>query len=313
MNRKNKSQRAKINAVVRPLALDLLPVIDLRKLEAIADQLREIVLNYNFDTFSFLFELLQMVKTKNVTLLDAFLAFNIKSTELGYKYQGSNCVGLSLLLQTNLQKMGVVTILIPSYGHYLISEEADNYVQVRTADLLGVSRKDGNTPSILFLASGLSIDKVIFITENYTVESSGNLHRIRNVSEKGFEIVTIRPKGDSIIRLFRFEELVNPDESVQKNLLRVRTKYQITRQYKDGRRHFVTFDFSNNLFKVLVRGSKPISMNVKQFRGFVLEEAPHLINIFRNPQLDQYLLLFSDSIELIKEKLLLAEIQNKLT
>lgn len=312
MNINKKLQQAKIDPIIRPLDLYLLPVINYNQLGSIEDQLKQIVLNYNFDTFSFLFELLQLVKIKNITIIDAFHAYHIKSIELASKYGGSNCVGLSLLLQSNLQKIGVDTRLIPSYGHYLFSEEADNYVQVRTADLLGVCNKAENAPLILFLASGLSIEKVMFITENYTVESAENTYKIRNVNQNGFEIATIRPNRSSRVRQFRFEELINPDESIQKNLLRARTKYQITRQYEDGHRHSINFDFSNNLFKIFVQDNKPVSMNVEQFRSYLLRAAPNLINIFRYPQLDQYLFLFLDNIDVIKKNLFLAEIRNKL-
>jgi len=88
------------------------------------------------------------------------------------QYNGTNCTGLSIELKSRLSNSGVETHLAPSYGRYLLTEEADDYGQIRTIDLIGLTK--GEKGEWLFLAPGLTIDKPMVVTPGYKVESFGN-------------------------------------------------------------------------------------------------------------------------------------------
>ena len=79
---------------------------------------------------------------------------------------------------------------------------------------------------------------------------------IAQVTPDNFEVITIKPTGEMLSRVFAFEEVLNPDESVQKNLLRARTRNEIT-------------------------------MDIDSFRNYVAKNSDSLQKRFRNPKLAQ--------------------------
>ncbi len=109
---------------------------------------------------------------------------------------------------------------------------------------------------------------------------------IAQVTPDNFEVITIKPTGEMLSRVFAFEEVLNPDESVQKNLLRARTRYQMTRQYDNGSKDYITFDFPQRTFRVSLGGNE-ITMDIDSFRNYVAKNSDSLQKRFRNPKLAQ--------------------------
>ncbi len=119
----------------------------------------------------------------------------------------------------------------------------------------------------------------------------------------------MKPNGDMLSRTFAFEEILNPDESVQKNLLRARTRYQITRQYENGSRDFITFDFPQRKFRISVGGNETL-LDIDSFRNYVTTNSKSLEKRFRNTKLTTGFVNFIDNIDSITQELLLPDVQD---
>lgn len=254
-----------------------------------------------------MFSLLEEARAKDIPLSETFIDYQVDTQSLIRQYNGTNCTGLSIELKSRLLNSGVETHLAPSYGRYLLTEEADDYGQLRTIDLIGLTK--GEKGEWVFLAPGLTIDKPMVVTPGYKVESFGNTYMIAQVTPENFEVITVKPNGDMLSRVFAFEEVLNPDESVQKNLLRARTRYQVTRQYDNGSKDYITFDFPQKTFRVSLGGNE-ITMDIDSFRNYVAKNAESLQKRFRNPKLVQGFMDFTENIDTIVSELLLPEIQN---
>ncbi len=272
----------KVNSEILPIEEDSVTPVDHTKIESIEESLSEIVLNNNFDTFSFLFELLEYADVSGKSIEDAFRTFTIDSVAFTNKYKGSNCAGLSLFLKQRLEELGIQSRITPSHGDYLSIPEADRYVQIRTVDLVSLLR-DEVEDKWIFLAPGLTIDKPMIILEDYSVTSFGVRYTITDVTNEGFNLTTVRSNGDSVTRYFRLEELTNPDESSQKSLLRCRTIYQITRQY-ENKRDQITYNLIKRRFRVKL-GETDRMLSVEEFLDFLNENELLIENIFCNAYL----------------------------
>lgn len=300
----------RISAQTRPLVPENLTRIEVGQISQLEQELKTVVLDYNFDTFSFMFALLEEAKQKGLPLKQAFTEFNVNSAAFVEKYRGSNSVGLSMKLRSNLADRSIPTYFSASHGNYLLTPEADDYGQIRTVDLIALlSGKDNRW---VFLAPGLTIDKPMVVSFGSRVEAFGSTYLIGQVSNDGFEVITVKPNGDTINRSFALEEVLNPDESVQKNLLRTRTRYQITKQYEDGKRDLISFDFPKRMFKVSIEGTDLV-LDIKKFKAYLNQNAAVLEARFRNPHLAQGLLAFVESVDEITDQLLLPAIQNILS
>lgn len=310
MNSEKDLSQTRISAVIRKLQVDQISAFEPNALSEIARQTESVVLDYNFDTFSLMFDLLESAKLRNIPLGDAFVDYRVDSQDLIQKYGGSNCTGLSIELRSKLVDSGIKTYLAPSYGRYLLTQKADDYSQIRTVDLVGLSRGDEN--EWIFLAPGLTIDKPMVIKAGYKVESFESTFIIAQVTDKDFDVVTTKPNGDTLDRTFAFEEILNPDESVQKNLMRTRTRYQITRQYENGSRDFITFDFPQRKFRVSVGGNETM-FDIDSFRSYVISNSKSLEKRFRNTKLNSGFMNFIDDIDLINNELLLPDVRDILT
>ncbi len=278
------------------------------QVEGISERLKSIVLEYNFDTFSFMFELLDLARKKNLDINSAFMDLRINSLNLARRYKGTNCSGLSLLLQENLGTSGIDTKVVPAYGNYLISKEADKYVQIRTVGIIGSLSSD-NVRTPIFLIPGLTIDKPILLIKGNQVESFGNRFLVSEINDYEFHIVAIRNRGEDIRREFHFEEIMNLDTSLQLNLLRCRTKYQITRQYEDNNQDYIKFDFMQKKFRVKI-GNKESIMDTGEFKNYVFHNSALLETTFRNPFVSTGFLEFTDHFDEVVDKLLLPNIRN---
>ncbi len=308
MKPRHSTSSNRIRARTKPIQADALAAIEWGQLSFVEEQLRRVVLGYNFDTFSFLFSMLRETSPSSAEILEVFQDLKIDSIGLAEEYHGSNCIGLSLILQQKLAECGVKTALIPAYGKYLITEAADEYAEIRTADLLGLVRGPHEIHDNFFLASGLTLDKPILVRQNYQVDSYGSHHTVTRVSENGFELVTVRPNGNELTRQFRFEEILNPDDSVQKNLLRCRTAYQLTRQFGDSHREGITFDFRSMTFKIEAAGQR-LAMAASDFAGYLDGNVRQLESIFRTTHLAGNFGNLLQSLGAIRNQLLLPEIR----
>ena len=82
-------------------------------IKVIDDLLCDNIYNFNYDTFSFMFELLNAKKP----LERAFGELAINSIDLMDKYNGSNCAGLAQKLSIRLKdEYNTDSILVPSFG-----------------------------------------------------------------------------------------------------------------------------------------------------------------------------------------------------
>lgn len=165
--------------------------------DLIEREIRDFVHSYNFDTFSFMFELLDYAKDDRGCIEDLYRDFSVDSIALAEKYKGSNCAGLSLLFQNNTNDYAE-SVLIPSFGHYMPTQEASDYVGVRTVGLILKNKEDGY--SALF--PGLTIDKLVPIDNGYDFESMGTAYRISGVTESTFELHAAKTNGELIQRKF---------------------------------------------------------------------------------------------------------------
>lgn len=307
MSERKDLSETRVTAVTRRLRVDQIDIFRSELLPEVARQTEAMVLDYNFDTFSLIFELLEQAKAKDFSLSKEFVDYKVDSPILTQKYGGSNCTGLSMELKRKLSISGIETYLAPSYGRYLLTQEADDYCQIRTIDLVGLTRGEGD--EWIFLAPGLTIDKPMVVKAGYKVESFGNTYLIAQVTDENFEVVTMKPNGDMLSRIFAFEEILNPDESVQKNLLRARTRYQVTRQYENGSRDFITFDFPQKKFRVSVGGNETL-LDIDSFRNYVTTNSKSLEKRFRNDKLGTGFINFIDNIDSITRELLLPDVQD---
>ncbi len=303
--------QSRISAQVKDLEVGRIHPFEEFRLPEVAGELRTVVLDYNFDTFSFFFELFERAEKEGSSLPDTFINFDIDSLSLARKYHGANCTGLSMMLRDRLRASGIASHLTPSYGNYFVTEEADTYSEIRTIDLVGVVQEE-NSGVPVFLAPGLTIDKPIMVAEGYQVESFGNRYLVTKATSQDFEILTIKPNSDTISRIFVMQEVLNPDESLQKNLIRTRTRYQMTRQYEQGTRDYITFDFPQRTFRIGI-GGQDLTTNEAGFLEYVHKNGQMLEDRFRNPEIRQGFERFTENIDNISEQLLLPEIQNILT
>lgn len=297
----------RVSAVTRRLQVDQISTFESKDISEITRQTESVVLDYNFDTFSLMFDLLESVKLRNISLGDAFVDYRVDSQDLIKKYGGLNCTGLSIELKSKLVDSGIETYLAPSYGRYLLTQKADNYSQIRTVDLVGLLRGDEN--EWIFLAPGLTIDKPMIIKAGYKVESFESTFIIAQVTNENFELVTMKPNGDTLDRTFAFEEILNPNESVQKNLMRTRTRYQITRQYENGSKDFITFDFPQRKFRASIGGNETM-FDVDSFRRYITTNSKSLEKRFRNTKLISGFINFIDNIDIINNELLLPDVRD---
>lgn len=297
---------SKKDALTESLKIDDVQPFNEEELTFVERELSEVVMGYNFDSFSFLFELLNLAETNSLSLVEAFKMFQIDSLELLEKYKGSNCAGLSLNLQDRLSSRAVRTEIAPSYGQYLVIKEADDYAQIRTVDAVGVLRRGVNNVWV-FLAPGLTIDKPILVEEGFAVQSFDRRYEVRNVTDRGFTIITTKPDGERLERFFGFERFVNPDLSSQKNLLRCRIKYQITKQYATHREQ-ITFNLATRNFKVKTLDTDSI-FSIEEFATYLRENGENLSIRFNNPYLVKGFQILVKYVDEIRSTLLIPELQ----
>lgn len=269
---------------------------------------QEVVFNYNFDTFSFIFELLELANSQDLTLPQAFEVLTINSLELSQKYNGSNCAGLAMLLRKNLGENGIASVLIPCFGSYMPTPEADEYAGVRTVGLFTRTRDNR-----FLLAPGLTIPQAVELEESNSFAAFRTEYKVQKVYPNRFSLVAIKPDGEIIERIFSITEFINPDQSSQKNLLRARPKYQISRQHENGQRDYISFDFFKGTFKVALE-TQGISatFSPQDFLEFLNVNANTLQDIFRNSYLVEGLRRFIMKRSEILDHILVPSIKNKL-
>ncbi len=299
----------RIQAETRQPVFGLEGVVTLKTLPCVTEELQSVIIDYNFDTFSFLFELQDIKAKSDISYSEAARSLKIDSISMAQKYHGTNCSGMSALLQNRLNKSGITTFLSPSYGSYLLTENADRYSEIRTIDLLGMFQEDSGKITPLFLAPGLTVDKPMLVIPGYNVESFGNLFTILEVDEEKFVVESLKPGSEPIRRTFMFLDVANIDESLQKNLLRTRTRYQITRQNVQGKRDFVTFDFPQRIFRLDILG-RLRSLMPNEFYQYLKSDGDELDLVFNNPHLKLGLEWFSQNYGQVGNDLLLPSIKN---
>ena len=301
----------RIGIETTPIELETAKTFEEDVLPDVAKHLRDVVLEYNFDTFSFTTDLIERAEASGKPLAEEFVSWIPDSQELADKFGGTNCTGMSLVLKSRMEKESATGLLVPSYGNYLITEQADEYVGIRTTDIVGfVQKKEGKAP--VFLAPGLTVDKPMFIRQGYQVESFGNRYVVTDVRDREFHVLRLDKEGESRERIFHYEEVTNPEASMQKNLPRARTRYQVTRQHQDGSRDFVTFDFPRKSFRVSIGGKEEV-YNIGEFQNFLALNKQRVADTFQNANVPNSLQVFSENISEIKEQLLLPEIQTILS
>jgi hypothetical protein len=269
---------------------------------------KSLVLDDNFDTFSFMFELLEIAEMQGVSLQEAYELLNINSVRLTDKYNGSNCGGLAMVLRKRLAELGIYSTLIPCFGSYMPTPEADEYAGVRTTALY-LTSKDGR----FALIPGLTIPQIIKLENGNQFEAYGTSYIIQNVFPNRFSLIAVKRNGEIIERVFSVTELLNPDESSQKNLLRCRPKYQISRQQDDGTKNQISYDFFKGNFKVVLDSvSMNQTMNLQDFIKFLTENGSMLEELFQNNHLVAGFTRFIQQRDNIVSNLLIESIKDKL-
>lgn len=267
--------------------------------ELIEREIRDFVHNYNFDTFSFIFELLDYAKDYRGCLEDLYRDFSVDSVALAKKYKGSNCAGLSLLFQNNTNDYAE-SVLIPSFGHYMPTQEASDYVEVRTVGLILKNKEDGY--SALF--PGLTIDKLVPIDNGYDFESMGTVYRVSGVTESTFELHAAKANGELIQRKFYITELTNPDQSMQKNLFKVRTKYQVSHVDNNVRNKLSYYIFGDTFRLRVPSENLSLDMDSTQFLKFISSEDSLVVEAFDSPNLVENLDIFIENRTLVQTLIL---------
>lgn len=269
---------------------------------------KSLVLDDNFDTFSFMFELLEIAERRGISLQEAYELLNINSVRLTDKYNGSNCGGLAMLLRKRLAESGIFSTLIPCFGSYMPTPEADEYAGVRTIALY-LTSKDGR----FALIPGLTIPQVIKLENGNQFEAYGTNYTIQNVFPNRFSLIALKKNGEIIERVFSVTELLNPDESSQKNLLRCRPKYQISRQHEDGTKDQISYDFFKGSFKVVLDSVNiNETMSLQDFTEFISENGSMLEELFQNHHLVAGFARFIQQRDNIITNLLIESITDKL-
>jgi hypothetical protein len=276
---------------------------DISRLE---NKLNNFLLKYNFDTFSFMFELFSLKQEKE-SMLDVLAKLKIDSEILAEKYNGSNCTGLSILFKKQLKKEGLSGLfLIPSTGEYQVIKAADEYSEIRTVQLLGfLKRIDKKRPFLV--AVGITVDKLIEIIDGSNVISFDKKYTVSSVDSDKFTIESEDASGQKVSRVFLLQEILNPDESYQKNLMRTRIRYQITRQFENSKIQ-ISFNLITKDFK-LKTPKEELILSPKLMLNYIdSKEGSFFLELFQSKNLLPNLKLFINFINEVREELLIPEL-----
>jgi hypothetical protein len=270
---------------------------------------RSFIRHWNYDTFSYIFELLETAEMEGRSLPQALGSFALDSLRLFGKFKGANCSGLSLgLAQALRDELSVDTALIPCFGNNMLTEAASEYIGLRTVGLL-VKDTAGQAYT---LQPGLTIDRLIEVSEGNTVNTFGESHRIEKASEEEFTLTSSHLNGAEITRPFILKALLNPDESSQRNLLRARHRYQLWRQH-DTHRDYLGYSFVTGQYKLSLPTTGVHKELTPDALDTLISDQPGRLNeTFSNPHLEGGLRSFSAASIAIKETLLLPTVQEAL-
>lgn len=281
----------KESIITSPLEISECNSINNESIDVLESELGGVIFGYNFDTFSFVIELLEFAQMHDLSLSTAYDQFEIDTLSLLEKYKGTNCAGLSMKLQKNLMENGMFTYLIPAYGNYLATPEADDFVQVRTVDLIAVAQVRSEL-SWIFLAPGLSISKPIIVEDGSSVNQWGRQYIVSDVKEDSFNLTAVRTGKEDRGRNFHFEQFHNPDRSSQKNLLRCRTRYQLVRRYPNEHKDVITYDFLQDSFLIELGGHDKVLLKAEEMLSYTEGNNDILEERFRSSHIAPGLKLF---------------------
>lgn len=274
-----------------------------------AEQVRSIILDTNYDTTSYTFDLIRYAEASGVNLREALTRYTVDSIDIFKRYNGGNCASTSLYLQRELASKGITSYVIPSFGGYLPTEEANNYVGVRTVEVIAPVVFNG-IKTWLLLAPALTIDKPLFVETGYEVESFGKVHKIARVTEEEFDLDSIRPDGKTITRTFSAKAYNNPNLSYQQNLFRARVNFILTRFYEDETFDGINFDLPSRKFRVKLReNQKSQQYSPDEFVQFIRDNEQTVEGRFRRVGLVEDYTKFIDRIDEITHDLLLPNLR----
>jgi hypothetical protein len=292
---------------IAPVFYDRLPsAVQKNKLFEVSDPLLENIYNHNYDTFSFMTELLERGGPLGESLSD----MEVNSVEYINKYNGSNCAGLAQKLASDLRANNDIdSIVIPSFGEISPMDTESSYAGVKTTALL--VNDDQNRRYILDPA--LAIEAAIPVLDSETMGSKG-VYALSSSESSQLRLMLPSASG---LREMHFEQtsLENPDESMQKNWLRSRTKYKICRRYPDGEKDFITYEFAADRFKVNIGavGIRLCLLSPSEMGGLIDEYDDKIIDVFRNDLIVNGMNRFIANRQAIVEDLLIPQIRKGVT
>lgn len=274
-----------------------------------AEQVRSIILDTNYDTTSYTFDLIRYAEASGVSLREALTSYIVDSVDIFERFNGGNCASTSLYLQRELASKGITSYVIPSFGGYLPLEEANRYVGVRTVEVIAPVVLNG-LKTWLLLAPALTIDKPLFVKTDYEVESFGKVHKITRVAEEEFDLDSIRLDGQTITRTFTAKEYSNPNLSYQQNLFRARVNFILTRFYEDETFDGINFDLPSRKFRLKLRENpKSQQYTPDEFMQFIRDNEQTVDRRFRRVGLVEDYVKFIGRIDEITSDLLLPSLR----
>jgi hypothetical protein len=287
---------------IAPVFYDRLPSeTPKNNLAEVTDSLSESIYDHNYDTFSFMSELLVQEQPLN----EAFSEIEVDSVRYIQKYNGSNCAGLAQKLATDLYAQGVDSIVIPSFGETSPMDSETAYAGVKTTALL--IRSDEGREYILDPA--LAIETTIPILD-YVPDSNNGAYVLSEPNNSLLRLIIPMVKGDREMH-FERKSLENADESMQKNWLRSRTKYKICRRYPNGEKDFITYEFGRNQFKANLGaiGIRATLLSPNEMGELIVEYNDKIIDTFGNELVTDGINRFIKNRQRIADTLLIPAVQ----
>ncbi len=292
---------------ISPSFKDRLPQRTMRgKIGVINDLLYSNIHNFNYDTFSFIFELLN----ENRSLEQAFGALSINSIDLIDRYNGSNCAGLAQKLALELRgKHDIDSVLIPRFGETTPAPLDGEYAGIKTSALLVI---DGLGCEYI-LDPAFAIENAVSIGDEQDNHVDCAVPHATSGGDCLIKLFIPSKKGMREIH-FQHTSLENADESTQKNWLRARTRYKICRRTVGGSSDMIDYKFSTNRFAVRLGkiGIWADSLCANEMTDIMAEHAKDIENTFETTEIIGGLERFIARRQEIVSTLLIPELREQI-
>ncbi|MCH2188768.1 hypothetical protein MK079_02995 [Candidatus Gracilibacteria bacterium] len=226
-------------------------------------ELQQIIGNVRYNSFEKIDLFIQSYlaqKGKGVGMMESFQKLDLTDID---KLRGTNCVGMSLLLQKKLLELGIESHIIRFDAGGLINNA---YVGNGHGALI-IPRMINGEKHFTLMHPGLLISKGITFAEGKNskiFQISGKQYIIR--SDGGGELPYILEiNSRQSLHFDPHHEWVNPRETLNKDIMRATGKFKLVRQNPDGKPQyaFVTDIQSEKI--ILKLGAQKIEISYQQF------------------------------------------------